>query len=407
MCGTQCVNLNTDSKNCGACGQACGTGAACEGATCVCPTGQSVCNKACVNVVSDPDNCGFCAHNCQGGTCMAGLCPTTPIGTSDNGQILQDMVIDTTDVYWSWEAPNAPMPTNGGVTHKPFAGGAKQSLLLPYGTLSNNESVGDVRGIWVDAVNLYATDSIYGVVFSYDLPSMFQSFSLYEAPIQLYNDAGTDAGVAPTGGQPVAVTADSNNVYWVDYYNGQVWQAPINGGSNAILLAGQRNRPVRLAVSGGYVYWIDYGTTQAGTGSVNRIAIGGGGTVTQLASGQDEPEGIATDGINVYWTSRTNTGSVNKVPVAGGTATVLADNQGGPWAIVVDQPAADAGASQAFVYWTNYNDNNIQKVPTTNTGPSAPYVLASQQNNPVAIAVDAKAVYWANQGDGTLWKVAK
>jgi hypothetical protein len=322
------------------------------------------------------------------------------------------MVIDATEVYWSWYAPNAPNPTTGGVTHKPFSGGASQDLLLPYGWLYNTRSVGAVRGIWVDPSNLYMTDDFFGTAFSYGIPG-FTTTSIYDAPsYPLPPDGGTDGGVYPNGDQPVAITADDNNVYWVDFFRGTVVQAPKTtaDGGTVVTIATAQDRPIRIAVANGYAYWINYGT-QANAGSVNRVAVavnGVSGTVTQLATGENQPRGIATDGKNVYWTSTTNTGLVSKVPVGGGSITRLAQNQGGPWAITVDQAAdVDAGQSQTFVYWTNYNDNNISKVPTSSTGPSTPYVLASQQNNPVAIAVDAKAVYWANQGDGTLSKVAK
>jgi hypothetical protein len=404
QCGARCVDLETDPENCGACAQPCGTGISCVGGMCLCPTGQTLCNKTCVDLTKDPSNCGFCGHNCQSSTCTAGLCPTTSIGNADQGQILADMTIDSTNAYWSWQAPDAPMPTNGGVTHKPFAGGEKQILFLPYCVLSNNLCIGDIRGIWVDSINVYATDILNGAVFAIDLPNGFSSNTVYQPP-----QNNIDGGAPLQGSQPVAITSDSTNVYWVDYALGTVMRARIDGSDQATALATGRNRPIRAAVlppaGDGFVYWVDFGVT-AGSGSVNKVSVNGG-AVTTLATGVDSPRGIATDGTNVYWTSGTNTGAVSKVSVNGGAVTVLAQNQGGPWAIVVDTPDPDAGVTQTFVYWTNFNDNNIQKVPTTNTGPSTPFVLASQQNNPVAIAIDAKAVYWANQGDGSLWKVAR
>jgi hypothetical protein len=393
LCSGVCTDFRTDSKNCGGCSMACGTGQACVNGTCACTGGKTQCNGSCVDLTSDPNNCGFCLHNCQSPTCTMGLCPTTAIGTSDPGQTLADIAIDSTNVYWSWKALSGSTPT-GGVSFKAFSG-ASSKTPAPFAS-----GTGDIRGIFVDSLNLYATNYYAGSVLGSDLQGGLTT------PVFYQPSSIPDAGI-PSAQSPIDIVADPQNVYWVDYA-GTVNQAPLGGGGPVLQLAGGRAHPIAIAVAGAYVYWIDYGTSSANTGSVNKVAIGAdAGSITPLATGQNQPQDIATDGTNVYWTSRTNTGYVSKVSVSGGAVTVLAQNQGGPWAITVDQPNPDGGTSEAFVYWTNYNDNNVVKVPTTNTGPSAPFILASQQNNPVAIAVDRVAVYWGNRGDGTLWKVPK
>ena len=154
MCGTSCVNLKTDAKNCGTCGHdcsglpnvkpgatvtcqagicsvppsACATGFAhcstnpedgCEadlgrpgscgqcGKTCVAPTAlcttttnppscasscttptPTLCGTKCVEIQSDPSNCGLCGHNCTtlpnvkagatGVECRSGACFVPP-----------------------------------------------------------------------------------------------------------------------------------------------------------------------------------------------------------------------------------------------------------------------------------------------------------------------------------------
>lgn len=392
-CSGVCTDLTSDSNNCGVCANTCGTGQACMNRVCLCTGGKTLCNGTCVDTTSDPTNCGFCSHNCQSTSCTAGLCPTTTIGNADNGQLIADMVIDSTNVYWSWKLLNGAAPPSGGVSYKAFSGGTKINASFVNGAA-------DIRGIYVDTLNLYGTNFYAGSVFSTDLQSGFTSGVYDKAPNV------PDAGV-PSPDQPIDIVADAQNVYWVDYAQGKVEQASMAGGP-IIDLATGRSHPIALALSGGYVYWIDFGTNQASSGSVNRVPVGGdAGASTTLAMNQDQPQDIATDGVNVYWTSRSNSGSVSKVAVTGGSTTVLAQIQGGPWAIVADQPDPDAGTSQTYVYWTNFNDNTVVKVPTGSTGPTAPYILASGQNNPVAIAVDRVSVYWANKGDGSLKKVAK
>lgn len=47
-CGKQCVNLNTDNVNCGACAVACSGGTVCNEGACACPVDQSFVAGACI-----------------------------------------------------------------------------------------------------------------------------------------------------------------------------------------------------------------------------------------------------------------------------------------------------------------------------------------------------------------------
>ncbi|HBI46395.1 MAG TPA: hypothetical protein DDY78_26620 [Planctomycetales bacterium] len=59
-----CTNVNTDPKNCGACGAP-----ACTGTTPGCCAGK------CVDLATDNNNCGKCGASCATGTkCTAGVC---------------------------------------------------------------------------------------------------------------------------------------------------------------------------------------------------------------------------------------------------------------------------------------------------------------------------------------------
>lgn len=96
-CDQMCVNVASDTANCGACGRACGTAgvatAKCSAGLCAssCTSGHANCVKpaapaaddGCETSTSDdPDNCGACGRACSAAnvatrTCSAGLCTST------------------------------------------------------------------------------------------------------------------------------------------------------------------------------------------------------------------------------------------------------------------------------------------------------------------------------------------
>ena len=71
LCGSSCVNPNTDNANCGACGVACGTGKTCTSGVCAAnPTHFECVSKACASVAGAGDNKNGCTT--PGGICCTG-----------------------------------------------------------------------------------------------------------------------------------------------------------------------------------------------------------------------------------------------------------------------------------------------------------------------------------------------
>lgn len=94
-CGNGCADLQTDSRNCGACGQACLGTQVCVAGGCQCRSGTSLCSGQCVVVESDPKHCGRCGNACPAGNfCEAGSCRSgTCSGTlcADGGSCVNAM----------------------------------------------------------------------------------------------------------------------------------------------------------------------------------------------------------------------------------------------------------------------------------------------------------------------------
>lgn len=81
-CGGACVNLTSDPRNCGACGNACASGITCSIGVCGssgCPAGTTRCSGGgafvCADLTTDARNCGACGVACSSGrTCTGGVC---------------------------------------------------------------------------------------------------------------------------------------------------------------------------------------------------------------------------------------------------------------------------------------------------------------------------------------------
>ena len=65
LCGEICVDTTSDAEFCGNCDTACREGRVCADSSCVCPGEFGVaCDDVCVDVSTDPSNCGGCGEVC-------------------------------------------------------------------------------------------------------------------------------------------------------------------------------------------------------------------------------------------------------------------------------------------------------------------------------------------------------
>jgi alpha-tubulin suppressor-like RCC1 family protein len=77
-CSGTCHDKQTDTQNCGGCGNTCAVGQACNSGVCGCGVGLTSCSGFCRNLASDSNHCGGCSGSgtvCSGGqVCNNGVC---------------------------------------------------------------------------------------------------------------------------------------------------------------------------------------------------------------------------------------------------------------------------------------------------------------------------------------------
>jgi hypothetical protein len=277
-----------------------------------------------------------------GGACSAVAGTPTVLATANAPW---QVAVDATHVYWATQK-------QGPVFSVPIAGGAVT-------TLDGDSSFTLALG----GTNVYSLGP-YGVY-----------------ACAKTGCSGTPTEIVSNFVEGMGLAVDATSIYFA---GPGLMKAPLGGGSASVLAA---SSAYEIALDDANVYWTD------DTGFVLAVPKAGG-SYTQLATGQG-PAGIAVDGTNVYYT--TSDGTVWKVAKDGSSPAVALANDAGnePWGIAVD--ATD-------VYYVTNEKGTVEKVPIAG---GCATILASGQAEPQGIAVDGSNVYWTNAGDGTVMKLAK
>jgi hypothetical protein len=135
---------------------------------------------------------------------------------------------------------------------------------------------------------------------------------------------------------PGSLTVAGGFAYWIDTGKGPaVMHVPTNGGTPEKVGAGvEIAHPARLAADDAAVYLTDSGPME-GKGSVIRVALGGGGA-TVVAEGLSTPRAVAVRAGTVYWLTKGTSaknyldGALEKAPAAGGPKVTMVTGLAAP-----------------------------------------------------------------------------
>lgn len=294
--------------------------------------GCDMCGSTCVNLSKDSKNCGYCGHDCRGAPCTAGLCPALPVASFVNATAI---AIDDAFLYVSDSSGVHALPKGGGPT-----------LDLPVGCRALTTAGGHLFAATVNTVIditadgglkqqvLFARDA--GVATNLDikadLPEVFWSTT---KGLLAVIDGGPKIEIIPedAGPHPTSIGVDQTNVYFIDGYD--LWKVDRNTGVrtqlNSSLAPG-----TRLFVTPDWIYW---GDTQA----LRRTSLGDAGS--GILASDSVIADVTVRAGRIYWVVlglSPNTGAIMTMSLDGGPPSALARNVDSPGRLVVDG---------SFVYW--------------------------------------------------------
>jgi hypothetical protein len=326
-----------------------------------CADPEEACRGSCVDLSSDSGNCGACGNACEIQSpstvqCVNARCEATLTAGQPEPHHL---FVRDSAVYWDTTSAVMTIPTGGGsaaavvANESPVFGlfvdanslywtsgpdGSVEELALQGGSPVTIAGLGGMDfGVTADSSNVYWTDAQSGTV---------QAVSV---------NAGEPWVLAAHRQGPYGIASDDDNVYWADtpfestaLHSGFILSIPKTGGEPVTLATG--GEPYGLLVWDGLLYWTDLG------GEILSVPVGGGAPVT-LSSSQTAPAAIATDGVNLYWTNVGNptslAGSIVRMTIGGGQPVTLVSDGVTPLGIAVDSTS---------VYWTDDGAGTIMRL---------------------------------------------
>ncbi len=309
--------------------------------------------------LTDPHNCGTCGHDCLKGTCSAGYCQPFTIGSSVTA--VYDMVASNGTLYWVDQASTVwtCTITSNACSAQSFASGQSSPERI---TLGGN---GNGTVYWT---NFGSGTSADGSIVSLPLSG--------GTPLTLETGRMTPQGIG----------ADDFYIFWAESASNQIVRRPLGTSMLTALPAGASSSPTAVAMGGGSVYWSD----GVAGGSVD-TSLEGTLAIAPVQGGQATPWSIAVDATYVYWVDFANPGAVWQVAISGGQKQQVGTGDIYPIRIASD-------ATSAFWIDQGTATGNDGKVVEWHVATNSQTVRATILDQPLAMAMDNNAVYFATAG---------
>lgn len=353
------------------------------GPACVAPA--VTCGTGCADLNLDAANCGRCGHSCLGGACAAGVCRPSVVA----GGVSKTVAIrtDGDDVFWIRSGA-------GSATANIFRRGPTDTQALALAPAQSAQTF---------FVNLAVTKK---AVFVRTLEGANHAVGLVRIPRPtgrpetFKTGPVTDIASTEDGSSLLVATSGAGTTGIIEVFDPAAAvpnPAPLKTFSS-------ENYPISIAALNQVPYWLNAGLyvngAPASAGDLRRASTQAASTVTSVPNASDGT-GLIVTGDRAFWlqknqplkvTTTTPSGaSVNTFSGAKATALTVAGNAG-------------------FVYWTEV-DNNSQTLlltcPIAGCVGGIATVVYRTTDSISALHVDANAIYFAQESDGNLYKLAK
>ncbi len=215
-------------------------------------------------------------------------------------------------------------------------------------------------------------------------------------------DGSAITALLPETGHDNPMAVDQGHLYWYAAESHQLMRMDKHGGPPA-LVAYRIDDVRQLALDATFLFWTSIGPDG---GAVLRTRKDGRPFVETIADRQNHPTAIALDATNVFWVTDEGIKTCPKVDVACAPVTIAAL---GPGDGLIDSIAVD----DQHVYFTRpYRAANHFRgiVGRVSKAGGAAEIVASHQESPRDVAIDATSVYWAvgtSPWDGAIVKLPK
>jgi hypothetical protein len=295
----------------------------------LCPPNETLCGTVCVDLQTSSTNCNACGRTCGGGACSAGVCAPTRIGISSNPYM--PAVSESGDVYWTnlsnsvyrCRAANIPCTGSPEVVFTQASGSLPVGLGYYKGTLFFADNQNPNAGLYaldasatMGARTAWDVNGEHGSSLALDGDGIFWqgSSSVWQSAL---GDKNMRVAVMPSSGGalPMQIATDQKHVYHVRP-SGEVNAC----GKGDVCTGSAGNKPpttlFNLGASadqnrGGSIVSDGTNVLVAHNGSLFLCDIGGcNGNPTRLHTTPDPrigaaaELGIAVDKQYVYWGSR-------------------------------------------------------------------------------------------------------